>query len=76
MKEIACNRTIEYDAGFHNGYHKCGKKPHVKVTYKDGMRGDALIECLCKTHYNAFVKNATRINKKTGHDFNIQTEFI
>lgn len=72
---MGCDRTIEYNTGIITAYHKCDKKPFINVTFQD-VRNKPTTQCLCKTHYNAFVKNSDRINKKTGFDFKIKTELI
>jgi hypothetical protein len=60
-----------FDTGIGLQHYQCDKKPHMQVTYKSATSSNIIDEALCKTHYNAFVKNCARINKKTGFDFKI-----
>ena len=71
----ACNRTKSFDSGIQTVYYKCEHKPYVQVEYS-GVRNEIINECLCKTHYNALVKNITRIENKTGCQYNLKTELL
>lgn len=68
-----CNRTLEYDSGVGVNYYKCDKKPFKEVQYKSSFNSEIVNECLCKTHYNALIKNINRISKKTRFDFELKT---
>lgn len=67
-----CNRTIEFANGLHYSYHKCYKKFFKQVEYKSPQNSEIINECLCKTHYNALIKNINRIALKTKFQFELK----
>jgi hypothetical protein len=68
-----CNRTLSFVSGLHDVYYKCDKKPFKQVQYKSAVSSETITEWLCKTHYNALVKNLNRITLKTKFNFELKT---
>jgi hypothetical protein len=68
-----CNRTSSFDSGIGISYYKCDKKPYKQVQYKGATDGKIINEWLCKTHYNALIKNINRITLKTKYNFEFKT---
>lgn len=73
IKDMKCNRTLSFVSGLHDVYYRCDKKPFKQVQYNSAVGGGLVTEWLCKTHYNALIKNLNRITIKTKFDFNLKT---
>ena len=75
-EEKKCNRMLSFNSGIDTVYYKCDKKPFIMVEYKSAQNSEMVMECLCKIHYNALVKNIVRIESKTRFKFNLTTKII
>lgn len=72
-----CKQTSSFkDLNGYSHYYACQFKVYCIATYKSSSTGEYVTHRYCKKHYNALVKNCTRVQKLTGFDSDLKIELV